>query len=644
MIGLLLAAAAAAAPTPGSPLLGDPFRDHAVLQRGRSIPVWGRARPGETVTVRLAGASTSARADRTGEWHARLPAMPAGGPYALRATSASGAAQDMADVLVGDVFLCSGQSNMELPVKQALNAANELLASPDDGVRLMTVAHATALTPLETLPAPAVWSAAAADTAADFSAACFFMARNLRKLHPTVPLGLIHSSWGGTPINAWRSEVAVATEGRSPRLALLDAYRRDPAAAERALGGAWELWWSEHVGTAAERAPWRDPGAEASWAPVPSLSDWQLWPDPAMRSYRGVVWYRASVGLTAAQARNGAAFLLGRVSRNDRIWVNGVTIGGGFIEGVRRYTLPPGLLKPGENAVTIAVWRGYGRYGLTGGDAFHGIETAGGERIAATRWRYRRSAPTLAGTLPQPPWIAGSGLAILYNAMIAPLRDYGLAGVAWYQGEQDRDEPKPYQTRLAGLMAEWRAQFGRPDLPFLIAQLSTIGPRSTAPEESPLAEIREAQRRAVAGDRHAALAVTADLGEAIDIHPANKQDVGARLARAARFAVYGEVIPASGPRPAEAVRAGDAVEVRFADVTAALATLGGSHAVGFQLCGAEPGSCRWADATVRGATARLETDGQPATRVRFCWAETPVCNVVDGSGLPAQPFEQRISP
>jgi sialate O-acetylesterase len=233
-------------------------------------------------------------------------------------------------------------------------------------------------------------------------------------------------------------------------------------------------------------------------------------------------------------------------------------------------------------------------------------------------------------------------LSTLYNAMIAPLGTYGLRAVLWYQGESNTGDPHSYEALLAALMADWRRQFGA-ELPFLIVQLPNYGAQAFTPVESGWAEVREAQRLAVAHDPHAGLAVTIDIGEPRNLHPTNKQDVGSRLARAARHVVYGEALAPSGPVPLAAKPAAGQIVVDFGDVEGRLVAYSHGSPIGFELCADAPGSCRFADARTDGTRVLLSIpDAMAPTRVRYCWGDSPVCTLFDLAALPAGPFELKI--
>jgi sialate O-acetylesterase len=259
-------------------------------------------------------------------------------------------------------------------------------------------------------------------------------------------------------------------------------------------------------------------------------------------------------------------------------------------------------------------------------------------------WEYQ-VVPKAYGPAPSLPWHPTAGLATLHNGMIAPLGAYGLRGALWYQGESNTGDPGNYRVLLEALRSDFRAQFGA-NLPLLIVQLAGYGAAPTHPQESGSAQVREAQRVAAQDDVHSGLAVAVDIGERTDIHPANKQELGRRLARAARHVIYGEALPPSGPVPVTAKRDGDAVTLAFEDVTGALLAYGADHPIGFELCGAQADSCRYASADIRQrqVVLRAPMPSSAITRVRSCWADSPICTLYDESGLPAGPFELSLSP
>ena len=646
---VLLPLAAAAQPAPAadevSDLLHAMFSDHAVLQRDRPIRVYGLAPAGEAVRVELAGRRARARAGADGHWEATLSALPAGGPHEL-VVEAGGRTQRARDVLVGDVWLCSGQSNMELQVWRSLDARAEIAGAGNDRIRLLTVPQVSAVTPQWSFSEAVAWQAVDSGSVRDFSAACYFFARELQK-QVDVPMGLVEAAWGGSRIQAWTSGPALrALGGYEGELDVLVRYADDPAQAVGAWGELWQQWWHGRPGVSADDRPWDGDGADAGWRDAPAqLGAWERWGVPELADFNGMVWYSTTVVLDAAQAAQGATLLLGPADEIDMTWVNGVGVGSTYGAGAgREYALPAGLLREGANTIVVNVLDTYRDGGLAGPADAHALRLADGSRVEFDGgWRYRIVPPEL-GTPPRAPWQSAAGLSTLYNGMIAPIGPFGLRGALWYQGESNTFEHARYADLLRALRGDWRARFGA-DLPLLVAQLANYGAAPTAPGESDWASLREAQRAVAADDPLTGLVVTIDIGDRYDIHPTNKQELGRRFARAARHVVYGEALPPSGPVATAVSRNGDAVVVEFADVTDALVAYGADGPIGFELCADEPGSCRYAQASIRFDRVTLAAPAaHAATRVRYCWADSPVCTLFDGAGLPAGPFELPVPP
>jgi sialate O-acetylesterase len=640
VIGLAIATGAAQGQSALS--LGPLFQDHAVLQRDTPIPVWGTADPGDDVTVDVAGNRAIARADGSGRWAVTLPAMAAGGPHALEVHTSSGATRALSDILVGDVFLCAGQSNMEFGVAQSRGGEFVAARSANDKIRLITIAHAAKPEPAAAFEQAPVWQSAGPQSLRAFSAACYFFGRDVHETQ-LVPVGLVSAAWAGSAIEPWIGESGLRPIGGfDARLDMLQVFARDEDTAQLSYGRLWEDWWRRHGATAGE--PWKM-GAPGDWTDVPGLRNWKTWGVPALASHDGMVWYRRSFSLTPAQAALPATLSLGGIDEVDQTWVNGRIIRNTFGWGTpRAYRVPAGVLHAGENVVVVNVLSTWDAGGLVGPADTLALVFEDGTKIPlADEWRYR-AVPLAMGRAPRAPWEPISGLTTLYNAMIAPIGPYRMRAVAWYQGETNADDPAGYEKLLGGLMASWRSQFGA-GLPFLIVQLPNFGAVPTKPVEANWSDIREAQRRAVNADARAALVVTIDIGERGDLHPINKRDVGRRLSRAARHVVYGDAIAPSGPVPLSARREPAGVVVAFGDVEGSLVTYSASQAIGFELCGDGPESCRFVPGSVQGTRVVLTASARAAskpTRVRFCWGPSPLCNLSDGSGLPVGPFEVPI--
>jgi sialate O-acetylesterase len=404
-------------PAHGETLLNPVFQDHAVLQQGQPIRLWGTAAPRAKVTAEIGRASAHATADKNGHWRVTLPAMTAGGPYSVTVKTGA-ASQTLSDILIGDIYLCSGQSNMAFPVLAAVDAGPDIQVSDNDSIRLMSVATVAKAEPQPALTGTVTWAAASPKTVPNFSAACYYFARSLQKsVH--VPLGLISAPWSGANITDFMSVTALRkVGGRDELLKALTLYANEPDTAVQYWDSIIEAFWRGQG-----KAYWADP-AKAAWKDAPKgLGVWSTWGVPALEKDGGTVWFRTSVTLTAANAAKAADLALGTITEEDTVWVNGKAIGTttGYA-AERKYALPAGVLHEGKNDIVLNVycgWRGCGLFGPGGARAIH---FAGGSTVPLDgAWQYA-IVPT---NPPQVPWGPTAGLAMDYNGMIAPLTPYG---------------------------------------------------------------------------------------------------------------------------------------------------------------------------------------------------------------------------
>jgi len=624
------------------------FTDHAVLQRDKPVAVWGHAGANATVEVTLSAngkavANASGRADASGAFSLNLPPQAAGGPYSLAFSDSAGHSQTLNDILLGDVWLCSGQSNMEFPLKAVTNAAGELSGAYDPQLRIFNVSRNSQGAPVTSFVKPTAWQVSSPETVADTSAVCYFMARQLADtLH--VPQGMIHASWGGTAAQVW-----ISREGLKPiaemkdTLKVAELYQADPKAALARWDQVREAWWRDHDPDFSKVSQWSGPSFDdKGWPTLVAQGDWEVSGIPALKSFDGIVWYRQTVTLTAEQAAQGATLDLGPIDDDDTTWINGTRIGA--TEGwnlPRHYAVPNGVLKAGVNVIAVRVLDTGGGGGMYGAPADRGLTLAGGTRVPLQpEWRYHIGADVRAtGGTPSAPWAEANGPSVLYNGMIAPLVPYTLKGVAWYQGEANTGDSALYARLLPALVKDWRTQFKSPDLAFLPVQLSAFGAPLDTPQKSGWAEIRDIQRKLEHDDSHVGMAVSADVGDRFDIHPTQKRQVGLRLALAARKVAYGEPVKL-GPRPERVYRRGRDLVVAFSGVTGSLKAYGGKDVLGFEVCAT---SCRFVSARVDGSSVVLPGQAVKAAKsVRFGWSDVPFLNLFDGADLPASPFAMDI--
>jgi sialate O-acetylesterase len=637
MIRLLFATTALVATTAvAAPTLDPMFGDHAVIQRDAPIRVRGTATAGEQVTVSIAGQSRKVRADKGGHWSADFASMRAGGPYRLEAHGVDGSATS-GDLMIGDVWLCSGQSNMEFQLHKALNGEGEVAGTNDPLLRLMKVPQNRVLAQQQFLAADVKWQPTAPQSAANFSAACYFMAHRLRDSHG-VAIGAIDSTWGGTAIASWTDEESVRTSGGAQDIELLRAYRKDPEGSVRRFGESWAAWWRTSTGDKPGSEPWRA-SDRLSWKPMPKIGPWEQWGDPFFADFDGMIWARLRFTLTPEQAAEAATLELGAIDDFDRTFVNGEPVGQTYMYNApRRYSIAPGRLKAGENEVVVFILDTGGGGGFWSPPEDLKLTLANGEtKPLAQGWEYS-VIPAEVGTPPLPPWDNSPGVTTLYNGMIAPLGPVHLTGVAWYQGEADVGRPG-YDKKLAAMMAGWRRQFDEPQLPFLIVGLAGFGQPVIAPAVSSWAALINDQRKATDADPRAALVSAIDIGERNDIHPTNKQEVGRRLALAAEALAYGDAKGVLEPRPLSASRNGGMIVVRF---DRPVQSYGGAP-VGFELCAEAQATCHYVSTRVEGSTVVVNDQGMAATRVRYAWADYPIVNLYGPERLPVPPFELTIS-
>lgn len=630
ILGLLVGAGASLAR--GDVVPAPLFRDHAVLQQGMPIPVWGTADEGEAVTVTL-GSQTVSTVARDGKWSVRLPALPAGGPHTL--TIAGKNRLELSDVLIGEVWVCGGQSNMErqlglrqwqLPIK---NWEAEVASADFPQIRHFGVDQRMALDPQTRVGGE--WLVCSPETAPQFTAVGFFFGRALHLARGT-PIGLIHSSWGGTPAESWTSPEGIKNIPEFSEVsARLDRIRKDPAAAKAQFEQTLSRWFEANDPGSAADAPWSAPALDTAAWPLMRLPT--KVEDAGLPDFDGVVWFRRELDLPAAWADQDAELHLGAIDDIDTTWVNGHRVGTNNVWDVSRvYRLPAGTLKPGRNVIAVRVLDTGGGGGIWGGEPMRlARPDAPADSLPLHgEWRYQVSVfSRKAPPPPLDPSISPGTPTVLHNGMIAPLQPYAIRGAIWYQGEANSGQPELYRRLLPNLVADWRRAWGQGDFPFLYVQI--------APHKDMPPEIREAQRLSLKTIRNSAMAVTIDVGDADDIHPTDKKPVGERLALAARALAYGESIEYSGPSFESLLVRGSRAVLGFGHVGGGLVAKDG-ELKGFTLAGAD-GVFHPARATIVGDTVELVADAVPSPRaVRYGWSNVAEGNLFNRDGLPASPF------
>ena len=647
---VLITLAFTATPALAGPLVVAPhLSSHMVLQQGKSAAFRGSgAQPGEQVTVSFNAASASAAADAQGRWQVTLPPLAPGQSGTVIVRTASDQSTRLDDVVTGDVWLCSGQSNMDLPVSGSANPERTARESAGLPIRLLKVKRTASATPAREIVLEFGWARAAPDVVSGFSAACWYMAREILNHDPKTPLGMIHAAWGGSTIEDWMSPAALRAAGASKdQLGWVERYAMNPDAAVAAAAAATDDW-AERVDPGSTDAAWAAPGFDDnSWDRIAVPGQWERSGIDGLRGYDGIMWFRTRIALTAAEVASTqeATLHLGRIDERDTLWVNGVRVGATLVAAEQRsYRIPAGVLRAGDNIIAVRVIDEMGGGGFSGpSEALSLVLSATARKPLPRTWRYRRGTAESAWSEAPPaiPWSMPRGMTMAWNGMIAPLSGTGLRGIAWYQGESNSSRAGSYPALLRAWRSSWRTYFADPSLPVVIVQLPGYGPRSARPVDAPWARLREAQRLVALDDPATGLAVAIDLGIPGDIHPAHKDVVGQRMGQEALRIAYGAKRPAA-PQPVAAVRTSQGIAITFAGLAGGLDVIGAAEPIGFELCDAK-GTCRFARARVVQDRVVLVEPGNPAIEIRYAWQGSPPINLYARSGVPVPPFRIAIA-
>ena len=605
------------------------FSSNMVLQREMPIRIWGKADKKEAVTVIFHETTITVTADKRGDWQVELPRMKAGGPYFMQ-IKAGKQVIGLENILIGDVWICSGQSNMEFGLNGVNNAQQEIAASDLPEIRLLNVPKVVRTqeqSDIETTQ----WTACNPQTSPRFTAVGYFFAKNLQP-EIGVPVGLIHSSWGGTDIETWTSwKTSVATNEMYKQYAGKDI--------EKAMG------YSAADIERYKKALERDKGLAQKWYSLTSeVKDWKkiglprVW-DGELANEDGIVWFRRTIELPAEFAGKAGKLNLGQVDDEDISYVNGEKVGeivGWSLE--RSYEVSSGILKAGKNTIVVRVKDIGGTGGMLGKKEDLFLEVEGRRYSLAGLWEYKPSVLTS--------WYNATAIwpnsfaSLLYNGMIHPLVGYGIKGVIWYQGENNAARAYQYRTLFPALIQDWRQLWGY-DFPFLWVQLANFMAIDDQPRESDWAELREAQNMTLRLPKTGQAVIT-DIGEAFDIHPKNKQDVGKRLAQAALQVAYEKDVFGSGPVYKTMQIEGNKAVLTFDRIGEGLSTIEKNrygYVNGFTIAGAD-GKFVWAKAYIDGNKVVVFNENITApVAVRYGWSNNPYDNnLVNSAGLLASPF------
>lgn len=605
--------------------------DSMILQRNIPVNIWGWASVGEKVSVTINKKVYRTKTGADGKWKLQLAAIRAGGPYTMQVRGKNTIV--IHDIYFGDVWLCSGQSNMVHQMRiHNIIYADEIAKAGYPLIRHFAVPNITNLqSPQEKIPGGS-WSGATPANVNEFSAVAYFFAKKLYEKYK-VAIGLINASWGGTPIETWISEDGlrsfpsiIKTVEKNKDTAFVNSFNRNvkesfDKLAKPADKGIDEKWFE----TSFEAKDWRT-------IAIPGY-----WEDQGIKNLNGAVWYRREIDVPASMVNNTAKVFLGRIVDADELYVNGTKIGNTtYMYPQRRYAVPGGILKAGKNLFVIRVINNAGKGGFVPDKPYQLI--AGNDTIDLTGyWKYKVGQVNCPQATLSPIAVHYQPTA-LYNAMLAPLINYSIKGFTWYQGESNAGRPEEYSTLQPAMINDWRNKWQQGKLPFIFVQLPGFMDYNYLPSDGGWATFREAQAKSLSV-ANTAMAVAIDLGEWNDIHPDRKKEVGQRLALAAEKIAYGENIVYAGPAYKSVSIEGNKIIAAFDNTGSGLKTSDGNPPEEFAIAGADK-KFVWATAIIEGDKVILfNNDIAEPKYVRYAWADNPVNpNLINKEGLPAAPF------
>ena len=633
------------------PFVHSLFTDDMVLQRDISAPIWGWSSAGDTIAISVDGkfSGKEAIAGKDGKWMTKLDPFRAGGPHTV---TIAGMKQKITlkNVLFGDVWLCSGQSNMNWPVRLSNNAEEEVKNANDPEIRSFTVNFFPSLVPMK-LPPAARWEVCTPEFARNFTGIGYFFAREIHQTQK-VPIGIIHSSVGASAAESW-------TSGEALRKRMPDDYVERLKELDQlvSVGGenfdyfqTIENWLAKVDPKSAKLKYTSDPNLKTDdWFDIAVPKPWQETGIKELKDFDGLVWFRHTIEIPDKWQGKDIQLVLSVIKDIDVIWFNGILIAAKQVEGVRTYRVDAKYVKPGKNLLVAAIMNHKGPGGFCSAPAnmlIRPLGSTGNESIRpAGIWKAKIAVPIdeISTPFPQPQVGHYKTITAHYNGMIAPLTPFAIKGALWYQGEANGPSWLQYRRLLPTLIADWRERFQVGDFPFLIVSLANYNPLQKNPVEPGWAEIRESQWRTVRTVPSTGLAMTIDIGDANDIHPRNKQEAGRRLALVARSLFYGEKeVVYSGPEFKEMQiekPKGDRIRLSFKHVHGGLVMKEGDKKLtGFAIAGADK-KFVWADAVIDGETIVVSSPEVPEPKhVRYGWAWNPIVNLYNKEGLPAITF------
>ena len=609
------------------------FNDNMVLQRDHSIPVWGWADSKEKITVRFNQQTRVVTADKSGKWKIEFSAQSAGGPFQLTITAKNSITLN--NILVGDVWVCSGQSNMEFNLKNSSDAKNEIIHANYPQIRQFEVPRVVALKSKDDLTG-GDWKLCDPTTAGNFTAVGYYFAKVLNA-DLNVPIGLINTSWGGTHSETWTSRNAFENSDEyKDMIATMPVLDIDSLTKEKiaTISKRLKKLQPSFSPSATEISSWKTISFDDShWSKMKLPGFWE---QQALGDIDGIVWFRKTVQVNAADAGKAAVIELSMIDDADICYVNGVEVGNtNSYNAQRKYHIPAGILREGNNVIAVRVQDIGGDGGIYGEAADIKLDIGATKLLLAGEWSFQIEAITIGSTVGP-----NSHPTLLFNAMIHPLIPFAIKGAIWYQGESNASRAWQYRKAFPLMISDWRKSWNQGDFPFYFVQLATFNANNgDSRKGSTWAELREAQTFTLSLP-NTGMAVTTDIGNPTDIHPTNKQDVGKRLAAVALHQTYGKNNVYSGPTYQSFKVEGNKISVSFSNIGSGLSTNNKyGYLQGFEIAGADH-QFHYARAYIDGDKVVIYHEGTTSPiAVRFGWADdTGDNNLFNQEGFPAGPF------
>jgi len=611
------------------------FTDHAVLQRNVPIRIWGWASKGEKVTITLNGAKKSVITDQQGRWLIVLPEMTAGGPYELIVKGKN--TIRFTDILIGEVWLCAGQSNMQFAVKNTASVTETTRQANFPAIRHFKVAQKIAATPSDNV-AGGTWTVCSPETVQDFTAVGYFFAKALNQ-DLNVPIGIINASWGGTYIEAWMSHSALIKNAD---------YKDLPALTDQQLSSWYtnvealytdygkKLGISSFTNYQTNDSLWhKKEYIDDHWISIPFPGDFDK---TLLPRFDGTVWFRSKIKLEDNAPLKRWALHLGKAEDYAEVFINGKKTGGAsYIMNTTTLAIDSTLLNSGENTIAIKLNDYWETGGFTSGPQTYYLEGVKGTssriELAALSWKMNFSSAKT--------WIRSPNIQpnLLFNGMLNPVIPYSIKGVLWYQGENNAEFAFQYRELLPGLIADWRTRFEQPDMPFYFVQLPNYQKyqQNSRNGGAQWAEMRESMQKTLALP-NTGMAVTIDLGDSTDVHPRNKEEVGKRLSLIALHNLYGRQYISTGPEVKNIAFEKGKTYITFKEGSPLIARDRYGYLRGFEVAGKDKQFYN-AKASIENNMVIVENPCVVSPEaVRYAWSNNPDGNLYNEAGLPASPF------